>query len=188
MFVGDSAGSTAAVSITSTAYQTFQYYYDQLPLANGAVLLPITDLATIYELKYTSQNGVQANQDFGYQYSNFRNILSTIVGYVNTGSTGARGVGADINYFGLQAANSTFLWKKTPALLAVEFRNFFSTDFPPGFYYFGSRQKPIATTQYGNMQLVLNAITAAAGNYELVGLEDFALIQSLSMAGSLPTS
>lgn len=188
MYVGSGAGSVAAVTITSTAYTIYQYYYDQLPVGPSGLLLPITDMATIYELKSTLQNTVQANQDFGYQYSNFRNFLSTCAVWVNTGATGARGVGADINYWALQSANTTNIWKKEPALLALENRNFLSVDFPPGVYYFNSRRHPIVTTQYGNMQLILNASTAAAGNYELIGVEDFALIQTLSMAGSLPTS
>ena len=188
MFVGAAAGSIAAVSISGTTYNVWQYYYDQLPTSAGAVITPPTDLATIYELKLTTQSSITANADFGYQYVNFRSILSTIMGYVNTGASGARGVGADINFLSLQAANTTNIWKKTPALLALEFRNFFGTDLPPGFYYFGSRQKPISTTQYGNMQLILNALTANSGAYQLVGVEDFALIQALSMAGSLPTS
>lgn len=187
MFVGATAGSVAAVTITSTTFNVYQYYYDQLPVMNNAVLLPVTDLATIYELKYSTISGATTNQDFGYQYSNFRNILSTIAGYVNTAATGARGVGADINTWSLQAANTTNLWKKTPALLALEFRNFFSTDLPPGFYYFGTRKKPVITTQYGNMQLINNPAIAGAGNYTLVAIEDFALVQTLSMAGSLPT-
>lgn len=187
MYVGDAAGSVAAVSITNTAYEIYQYYYDQLPVAKGGVLLPITDLATVYELKYTIQGNVPANQDFGYQYGNFRNILSTFLVYVHS-AAGVRGVGADINYLSLQAANTTNIWKKTPALLALEFRQFFGMDMPPGAYYFGSRQRPIITTQYGNMQLIINASVAATGAYELVAIEDFALIQTLSMAGSLPTS
>jgi P3 major capsid protein len=188
MYVGAAAGSVSAVSITNTAYNIYQYYYDQLPISSNGVLLPVTDLATVYELKSTLVNSIQANQDFGYQYANFRNFLSTIAVYVNTGATGARGVGADINYWALQAANTTNIWKKVPGLVAHEFRNFFSTDLPPGCYYFGTRQKPIITTQFGNMQLILNASTAGAANYELVAVEDFALIQTLSMAGSLPTS
>lgn len=188
MFVGNAAGSIAAVTITSTAYNVYQYYYDQLPVGKQGVLLPVTDLATIYEMKMTPQSSIQANQDFGYQYANFRNFLSTIMVYVNTAATGARGVGADINYLSLQAANTTNIWKKSPFLLALEFRNFFQTDMPPGVYYFGTRQKPIITTQYGNMQLILNASTVNTGAYTLNAVEDFALIQTLSMAGSLPTS
>lgn len=188
MFVGHAAGSVALVTITNTAFNIWQYYYDQLPIGKQGVLLPVTDLATIYEMKSTIQSSIQANQDFGYQYANFRNFLSTIVTYVNTAATGARGVGADINYWSLQAANTTNIWKKTPYLLALEFRNFFQTDLMPGTYYFGTRQKPIITTQYGNMQLILNALTANTGAYTINMVEDFALIQTLSMAGSLPTS
>ena len=188
MFVGHAAGSVAGVSITSTTVNVYQYYYDQLPMTSAGVLLPVTDLATVYELKYTIQSNIPQAQDFNYQYSNFRNFLGTTVVYVNNGTTGARGVGADINTWALQAANLTNIWKKTPALLALEFRNFFSTDLPPGCYYFGTRQRPINTTQYGNMNLVLNASSASNNAYQLIGVEDFALIQTLSMAGSLPTS
>jgi hypothetical protein len=188
IFVGATAGSVSAVSISNTLINVTQYYYDQLPQGPQGVLLPVTDLATIYELKFSPQSAIQANTDFGYQYANYRNFLSTFVVYVNTAAGGLRGVGADVNFFSLQSANTTNIWKKTPALLALENRNFFSTDWPPGVYYFGSRQKPISTTQYGNMQLIMNAATAATGAYQLVGVEDFALIQTLSMAGSLPSA
>jgi hypothetical protein len=188
IFVGNSAGSIASVSCSNTLVNVWQYYYDQLPQGPQGVLLPVTDLATIYELKGSPQSSIQANTDFGYQYANYRNFLSTFMVYVNTAAGGVRGVGADINYWSLQSANTTNIWKKTPYLLALENRNFFGTDWPPGVYYFGSRQKPISTTQYGNMQLIMNASTANAGAYQLAYVEDFALIQTLSMAGSLPTS
>jgi hypothetical protein len=53
---------------------------------------------------------------------------------------------------------------------------------------FDSRNRPISTTQYGNMELILNASTANAGAYELTCVEDFAIVQTLSMAGSLQAS
>lgn len=188
MYVGHSAGSVAAVSITNSAVTVYQCYYDQLPVGPQGVLLPITDLATIYELKQTIQTAITAGQDFAYQYANFRDILSTTAVYVNTASSGARGTGTDINYWALQSANATNIWKKEPALVALETRNFLQTDFPKGVYYFGSRRRPINTTQYGNMQLILNASTANTGAYQLVGIEDFALVQQLSMAGSLASN
>lgn len=188
MFVGAAAGSVSAVSITGTTVEVYQYYLDQLPVLNGQVVLPVTDLATIYELKYSVQQNVPVGQDFGYQYPNFRDILSTTLVYVNNGSTGARGTGADLNYLELLAANVTPIWKVEPALAALETRQKIQGDTPPGMYYFDSRRKPISTTQYGNMQVVINAITAASNPYEIVGIEDFALVQTLSMAGSLPTS
>jgi hypothetical protein len=109
--------------------------------------------------------------------------------FVNTGAGGIRGVGLDVNYWALQSANFTNIWKKEPGLVALEqSRLAINDDFPPGVYYFGSREKPISTLQYGNMQLILNPITAAAGAYLLVGTEDFALVQALSTAGSLAAS
>lgn len=186
LYVGHAAGSVAAVTLSSTTIVTYQVYMDQLPTdPKLGVLLPIIDLATIYELKQTTQQGIVANQDFNYQYANFRDFLSTFVVYVNNGTTGARGVGGDINYWALQSANASNIWKMTPDLIALKTRNYLGCDLPPGCYYFGSREKPINTVQYGNMQLTLNALTATNTPVQLVGVEDFALQQTLTMAGSL---
>lgn len=189
LYEGQAAGAVALATITNTAIQVYQEYIDQIPVDKDlGLLLPIIDLATIYELKQTAQTGIVAAQDFGYQYANFRDILSTTMIYVSASATGARGVGADINYFALQSANFTNIWKKEPDLISHQTRNYLGCDMPPGTYYFGSREKPISSIQYGNMQLILNAITAGAGAYQLVGIEDFALVQTLSMAGSLPSA
>jgi len=189
LYVGNAAGSVAAVTITNMLVTVYQVYMDQIPSdPKLGLLLPIIDLATIYELKQTVQTAVTAGQDFPYQYANFRDFLSTTAVYVNTGATGARGTGADINYWALQSANFTNIWKKEPALIALETRNYCGVDFPPGVYYFSTRERPISTNQYGNMQLILNPITAGAGAYQLIGVEDLALRQTLSMAGSLAAS
>lgn len=188
IYFGDIAGSVALARISAMTVTVYQEYLDQLPTSQNQVLLPVLDLATIYEMKNTLVTSVVANNDFPIQYSNFRDFLSTVAIYVNTGATGARGTGADINTWALQSANFTNIWKKEPGLIALQTRNHLQTDMPPGVYYFGSREKPISTVQYGNMQLVLNALTAGAGAYILMGFEDFALVQTLSMAGSLAAS
>lgn len=188
MYVGNAAGAVTAVTISSATVTVYQEYYDQLPMGPNGILLPITDLATIYELKQTTQTSIVAGQDFPYQYANFRNFLSTVIGYVNNGTTGARGNGSDISYLALQSANFTNIWKVEPALQALITRQKLGVDMPPGFYYVDSREKPINTTQYGNMQLILNPVTATNNPYELVAVEDFALVQTLSMAGSLAAS
>lgn len=188
VYVGHAAGSTALARISAVTTTVYQVYMDQLPVAQGGVLLPILDLATIYDIKNTALSSIVAGQDFPIQYANFRDFLSTTLIYVNTSATGARGVGADINYLALQSANFTNIWKKEPGLVALQTRNALQCDMPPGAYYFGSREKPISTTQYGNMQLILNALTAGTGAYALVGFESFALVQTLSMAGSLAAS
>jgi hypothetical protein len=188
MYQGNAAGSVAAVTISSATVTVYQDYYDQLPMGPNGVLLPILDLSTIYELKQTTQTAIVAGQDFPYQYANFRDFLTTIFAYVNNGATGARSGGLDLNYIALQSANFTNIIKAEPALFALMTRQKLEIDLPPGFYLFDTRDRPISTTQYGNMQLILNAITAANNPYQLVGVEDFALVQTLSMAGSLAAS
>ena len=183
------AGATVASFVAAQASVTvYQDYLDQIPAGQAGPILPVLDLATIYELKNTLVTAITPNNDFPTQYSNFRDFLSTVAIFVNTGSSGARASGTDVNYWALQSANFTNIWKLEPGLIAMRTRNHLQVDMPPGAYYFGSREKPISTTQYGNMQLVLNASTAGAGAYMAIGYEDLALVQTLSVAGSLAAS
>jgi P3 major capsid protein len=190
IYVGASSGSVATAVISSATVTVYQSYLDQLPRSQqtGQVVLPTLDLATMYELKNTTLSSVIAGQDFPIQYANFRDFMSVFAVYVNTGSTGARGNGSDINYWALQSANFTNIWKRQPNLQAMQTRHALQTDLPKGCWYFPSREKPISTTQYGNMQLILNAITAGAGAYIQLGWEDFALINQIATASSLPAS
>jgi hypothetical protein len=179
----------AAGSMTSATVTVYQDYVDQLPQGPQGYILPQLDLSTIYELKFTTVSSIVANNDFPVQYPNFRDFLSTFAIFNHDPSVGTgRGVGADVNYFALQAANLTNVFKLEPNLVALRTRALLHCDFPDGVYYFGHRAKPIATTQYGNMQLVLNASTANTGAYMLIGWEDFGLQNVITQAGSLPAS
>ena len=62
------------------------------------------------------------------------------------------------------------------------------TDWPLGSYLFDFRDQPISTNQTGNMQLLINAITAASGSTVLCGFESFALVNTILGAASLPAS
>lgn len=183
------AAASGAGSMTSATVTVYQDYIDQIPQGPQGYVLPMLDLSTIYELKYTLFSAITANVDFPMQFPNFRDFLSTIAIFNHdpTSSSG-RGVGADVNYWSLQAANLTNIWKLEPALVALRSRLILHTDLPDGSYYFGYRAKPIATSQYGNMQLVLNAASAAAGAYTLIGWEDFGQQNVITQAGSLPAS
>lgn len=175
----------AGATITSLSYNVYQVYMDQLPQGPQGAILPQQDLGTSYELKNIANSAIVAGQDFPVQYSNFRSFMSTTMIYYN-GS--ARVSGADVAYWELLAANFTPIWKIGPNFSALKTRQIIGCDMPPGCYYFSSRLKPILTTQYGNMQLVLNASTAGAGSYLLTGYEDFAQINSVTGAGSLAAS
>lgn len=179
----------AAGTCTSCTVSVYQCYFDQLPMANGSPILPTFDLSTIYEMKNTAFVGMTVGQDYPVQYPNFRDFLSTFAVYNNSGGATGRGVGADINYWALQAANTLNIFKQNPFLVALESRQIIGTDFPKGVYYFSSRNKPISTVQYGNMQLIINPATATAGNaYLNIFWEDFAMANMVVQAGSLPAT
>lgn len=184
-------GGQNATLVTQTAVtvNVSQVFYDSLPKdPQLGLLIPQLDASTVYEMKQTTQSALVANQDFPYQYPNYRDILSTYVVYVNNPVGGVRGNGTDVNYLQVLTANFTALFKKTPALFALQTRNLIGTDMPPGCYYYNTRQKPINSTQYGNIQFIINPATVNAGAYEMIGIEDFAAQQSLSIAGSLAAS
>lgn len=162
----------------------YQVYLDQLPMSNGGPILPLMDLNTIYDLKYTAQAGIVANQDFPISYANFREFLSTMPIFDNGNVFNA---GNDINYWALTAANSFNLMKVSPNIAALEARQTFMADPPAGVYYFDHRRKPINTISYGNMELNLNASTVNAGANLVCCFESFQNTTQIGMAGSLDT-
>lgn len=185
----NSTADAVAPTIDSVSVTVYQHYLDQLPMSNAGPVLPMLDLQTIYELKNTTMTGMSVDQDFTVPYANFRTFLSTIAIFDNANTGTGDGYGADVNYWALRSANFTDILKISPYESALLSRLTIGTDLPGwGTYYFSHRNKPINTIQYGNMELVLNAsaINANSPNRIFVGYEDFAMINVVSGAGSLP--
>lgn len=183
-FVYAGGATTAATWLGNIQVNIYQSYMDQLPRnEQNAVILPITDLATIYEIKNTTVTGMVANSEYGIPYANYRDFLSTFVTYDQNGTLNP---GTDINYWAIQAANLTNFKKISPGIAALLARQTFMGDLPGGTYYFDHRKKPLNTIIWGNTQLVLNASSAAAQSSVLVGYEAFAYSQALVQAQSLP--
>jgi hypothetical protein len=185
----DTGDATEAVysgntgTIGNTTVTVYQHYLDQLPVGPQGPILPLMDLSTIYELKNTTMTGLAVSQDFPVPYANFRSFLSTLVVWDNGGTLG---VGADVNYWALTSANFTNIFKMSPEEVALLTRVRNGVDYPDGVYYFDHRRKPINTIQYGNMELILNAATVNSNAKLLMGYEDFAMINVVAGAGSLP--
>lgn len=184
------SGANTNVAITSAAITVYQVYLDQLPRYTagpnaGAPILPPIDVATQYRLVTTSLTGVTPAQDFPVPFSNFQQFLSLGIVYDQNGTLAG---GTDINYFALAAANTYQLFKLSPGTQAMMERIRIKTDFPVGSYLFDFRDQPINTNQTGNMQLLINAITAAAGTNVIAGFESFAMINTILGAASLPAS
>jgi len=176
-------GTTGVWSAAGVTVNVYQVYLDQLPRGQNGPILPVMDLNTIYGLTQGSQTGMVAAQDFPVPYSNFRDFLSTFLIYDQAGTFNP---GTDINYFALQSANFTNLFKYSPRLAALYARQYFMADLPEGVYYFDHRRRPINTNQFGNMELVVNPITAAAQSQIITAWEYFAQINQLVGAGSMP--
>jgi hypothetical protein len=175
---------------TNIAIECYQVYYDQLPTYNdgplkGQVVLPALDLNTIYTLKQTAQTGLTSGQDFSYNFTNYNDFLSALTILDNNGTLG---IGADINYWSMKAANTLTIFQYTPQTAALYARQTFMSDLPKGCYYFDFRARPISTNQFGNMQLNVNptsSINAAAILFTAV--ESFTYPNSIQ-GQSLPNS
>lgn len=179
VYTGNGTGAWTN-NVTVTVYQI---YLDQVPRdQNNAPILPTLDLNTIYELKQTTFVNPTVGQDFPMAYSNFRSFLSTMAVFDNGGTYNN---GSDINYWSLASANFTNIFKLTPEIVALENRATIMTDFPLGVAFFESRDIPVNTINFGNMELNLNASSITAPARVLVGYEAFALVQQLVGASSL---
>ena len=181
VYSGNTGGWSGNVTIT-----VWQDYVDQVPYDNtGNPVLPQLDMQMLYQLQNTALTGLVTNQDFGIPFANFRNFLSTCVIYDNGGTLAA---GTNINYFALQTANSSNIWKYGPEEASLFARMTFMADPPTGSYYFDHRAKPISTQQFGNTQITVNPSGAVnAGAALLVGYEYLAQASQVVFAGSLPS-
>lgn len=179
-----STGQVGVLSaLTITVYQNF---LDQLPMVAGqGAVLPLYDLANAYLINQTSVSGIVSAQDNPLPFANFRNFLSTILVYDNQTGGGALNAGTDINYFSLQSANYTNIFKLDPYAAKLLERTIINDDLPAGHYYFDFRRRPISTVQYGNMQLIFNPSSVQTGAAVFVGYEALALINQVTQAGSL---
>jgi hypothetical protein len=179
----------AAGSITSCTVTIYQEYLDQLPKAQAGgvvtTILPALSLSTVYELKSTIFSSITPNQEFYIPYANQRSFISTFATFNQDGTATGRGTGGNVNYWALLAANASYIWKYDPLTVTLKSRDHMTSDLPGGTYYFPSRRRNIATLQYGNLQLTLQASAATANGYSNVMWEAFALQNTLQSGASL---
>lgn len=184
------SGASTAVTITSVTWQLYQDYIDQIQKYDsgpnrGAPILPPISMRTQYRLFNTSLTGISVNQDFPIPFTNFQAFLSAGVIYDQNGTLNA---GTDINQWKFAAANTLQFFYIDPITQALRSRTRIRTDWPLGSYMFDFRDQPVNTNQAGNMQLMLNASSAASGSQTLVAWESFALTDAVLGAQSLSAS
>lgn len=178
-----SSANPSTATLSTTKITVYQNILDQVPMGqNGGPILPLLDLSTAYLLNNTAVSAVTQSQDNPIPYANFRSFYSTTIVFDNAGTLNT---GSDVNYFALQSANYTNIWKLDPFTAALKARLIIGNDPPSGTYYFDHRSKPINTVQYGNMELIINPSSVSSGASFLVGFEALALINQVTQAGSL---
>jgi hypothetical protein len=187
----DNVLNSAAVIVPGVVtYNVYQCYIDQLPKytqgqAAGAPILPPLSIRTQYRLFNTVLYGVTPNNDFPIPFSNFQDFLSATIIYDQAGTLNP---GTDITAFKLLAANTLQFFNLDPFTQGLRQRIRIKTDFPTGEYQFDFRDAPISTNQAGNIQLIVNPSSAAAGTTVLVGWESFARVDTVLGAQSLAAS
>jgi hypothetical protein len=180
-------GAAGAGTLTSVQIIIHQNFLDQLPIAQqGGPVLPLLDLSTAYLLNNTAVSGVVNNQDNPIPFANFRDFMSACVIYDDPAAYVALGGPSPIDYFALQSANYTNIFKEGPYKNYHDSRLIIGDDFPKGTHYFDFRDKPVSTIQYGNMELLVHPKTVTNNNTTmLIGFESLALINMITQAGSL---
>jgi hypothetical protein len=179
--VGDpftSPYEAGTVTLNSLTIQAFQHYIQPQNLnpANPLTGLPAIDLSTVYYVEgnyQTPAGSIQANASTYINYPNNRSVLSGLFVFENGGAFTANG--ADISNLVLLANSNTNMRELNPAIVRAGMRSQLGGDLPSGVYYIGSRQQPILTNLYGNVQLRMDINTVNAGVTQIISqYESFA--------------
>lgn len=141
--------------------EAFQMYIQ--PQNMTADNLPVIDLSTVYGFEGGYQNtaNIATGQSTYINYPNNRSILSTLVTFENGSAFTANG--ADLAQITVVANSNTNFKEMTPRLVREMMRNMINSDLPTGTYYLGSRQQPILTQLYANVQAKMDVAEAKAG-------------------------
>lgn len=128
--------------------------------------LPMIDLSTIYEIQGNlfDNTNIVAGQPKYANWPNNRAILSASHFYDQAAAGGTLN-GADIAKITMLVNGNTNLRELTPQLLRLQMRDHMGWDFPSGVYYLPSRNQPVTTQLFGNVQTKFDVVTAGAGSY-----------------------
>lgn len=196
MFVSSTADKTLAMyqsggadlaTLSGVAVQCNQNYLDQLPRnpQTAAPILPALDLGTAYLLNNTASGLPVVNQDNGFAFVNARSYESVAFIYDNNGTLNVNGI--DLNYIQVTSANFTQILRFDGMMAATNERDILGCDFPAGTRYLDFRHRPINTSQFGNIQMIINpsSVLGSAATI-LFGWEAYGVIGQVNQGGSLP--
>lgn len=171
--------------ISCTLWQ--EYLLPQAIGNGGQIPLPGVDLMTVYELNgnLRSSDNLAVNTEKLLNYPNVRSVVGAYFNYVQ-GGTQTEG---KINEFRIIANGNNVLEDDTELSQLMKQREYMleHCDTVPGAYFSTSREKPIETALYGNVQMGITPNTVGTNPYIEVGFESFytkgQALPGLSQAG-----
>lgn len=162
---------TAGTEITCTLWQ--EYLLPQSIGSGGSIPLPGVDLMTVYELNgnLRSSDNLAVNTQKLISYPNVRSVVGLYMNYVQA-TTQTQG---KINGFQLIANGNNILIDNTELSQLLYQRQYMydDSDTVPGAYWRLSRDKPIETALFGNVQMGVTPNTVGATPYIEIGFESF---------------
>lgn len=158
--------TAGTMTTTGIVIEPFQYYIQ--PQSMDANSLPLIDLSTVYGFEggYQSTANIASGQSTFINLPNNRSILSSLIQFENNSVFTLNE--ADMNGVYLIANSNTNFKEMTPRLVRETMRNICNSDMPSGTYYLGTRQQPIMTQLYANVQIRMDVTTANAGVTQFV--------------------
>lgn len=158
----DGVYSSGAGTISSLSVKVVQNYLAPRGAGN-AIVLPVLDLNTVYELNGSLQTNtnIVAATEKTIDIPNYRTVLSVMLEYVNGG---AMNPGTDVTQLRWLVGGNMPLRTYSADDLAMTVRGHLGFDLPEGTYYLSSRFKPIDTALYGNVQIGFTPNTVLGGN------------------------
>ena len=138
--------------------------------SGGNIVLPEIDLGTVYELNgtYKDTSGIVAGVAKKIPYSNFRTVLTKQLQFMNGGVLAA----GSVTNLQLVANSNQFYQTFTEDQLAQRMREALGFDITPGCYHFSTRDHPIETVLYGNIELWFQPSAVSTGNTYIAQLEE----------------
>lgn len=163
------SGENANLS-TSIQCSIVQEYRGVVAGASGAIVLPEIDLGTVYELNgtYKDTSGIVAGVAKKIPYSNFRTVLTKQLQFMNGGVLES----GNVTSLQLVANSNQFYQSYTEDQLAQRIREALGFDITPGCYHFSTREHPIETVLYGNIELWFTPSLVRKGNTYIGQLEE----------------
>jgi hypothetical protein len=133
-----------------------------VPGSNAAPALPMSDFQTVYELNgaIRSTDNLAVGSEKLLDLPNVREVYGAYYNYVTGGAVSAE----NLSQLRMLVNGNTVLQDNSNDSQLFTQREMLNTDLVAGSYFFDTRQNPIMTAIYGNVQAGLTPATVSGGN------------------------